>query len=152
MLAGSGIAGVLPNGVLGLAAEGHPFHDNAILTCSNKDARIGGFLGFPWRYTPPKGWENWPLLGLVDRDHMAKWVPRLWHLIFADNAAEITQLEALEQIDAVDLFIEQSCYDRDSARNNGVAATVQLSSLQWLALLAKLCLFVQVPRSHGPAS
>jgi hypothetical protein len=47
---------------------------------------------------------------------MAKWVPRLWQLIFADNAAEITQLEALaetKQSDAIDLFIEQSCYDRD---------------------------------------
>jgi hypothetical protein len=65
---------------------------------------------------PPEGWENWPLLGLVDRDHMVEWVPHLWQLIFADSAAEITRLEALAettQSQAVDLFIEQSCYDRD---------------------------------------
>ena len=43
--------------------------------------------------TPPEGWENWPLFGLVDRDHMAEWVPRLWQLIFADNAAEIPDLK-----------------------------------------------------------
>jgi hypothetical protein len=65
----------------------------------------------------PEGWENWPLVGrLLDRDHMAQWVPKLWRLIFADNAAEITRLEAVAkttQSQAVDLFIEQSCYDRD---------------------------------------
>ena len=78
--------------------------------------------------TPPEGWENWPLFGLVDRDHMAEWVPRLWQLIFADNAAEIPWLEALAettQSQAVDLFIEQSCYDRDlPAFGDGICSRV----------------------------
>jgi hypothetical protein len=29
----------------------YPFYDTAILTCSHKDARIGGFSAFPGRYT-----------------------------------------------------------------------------------------------------
>jgi hypothetical protein len=70
--------------------------------------------GEPEDWEPPEGWEYWPQLGLVDSDHMVQWVPLLWKLIFADNAAEITRLEALAeatQSQAVDLFIEQSCYD-----------------------------------------
>jgi hypothetical protein len=67
--------------------------------------------------SPPGGWENWPLVGqLVNPDHMAKWVPLLWQLIFADDPADIGRLEKLAEVSqsaAVDLFIEQSCYDRD---------------------------------------
>lgn len=66
---------------------------------------------------PPEGWENWPLVGcLVNPDYMVKWVPLLWQLIFADDPAEIARLETLAEVSqsaAVDLFIEQSCYDRD---------------------------------------
>jgi hypothetical protein len=72
-------------------------------------------------FVPPEGWENWPTGGagsapvLIEGD-MTEWVANLWQLIFADDPGEIARLEAVAgatQSEAVDTFIDHSCWGRD---------------------------------------
>ena len=53
---------------------------------------------------------------MSDNMTMTEWSAILWQLIFADDPAEIARLEALlegTQTEAVDEFIEQSCWSED---------------------------------------
>jgi hypothetical protein len=64
---------------------------------------------------PPEGWENWPT-GILYEGDMSDVVATMWRLIFADDPAEIDRLETSlqgTQAEAVDSFIEQSCWGRD---------------------------------------
>ena len=63
---------------------------------------------------------------MSDNMTMTEWSAILWQLIFADDPAEIARLEALlggTQTEAVDEFIEQSCWGEDVPRFVGGKGT-----------------------------
>jgi len=78
------------------------------------------------RYNSSPARSQIPRGEMSDNMTMAEWAAMLWQLIFADDPAEITRLEALlegTQTEAVDEFIEQSCWSEDVPRFVGGKGT-----------------------------